>query len=179
MIIAKLSQLQRFSFFLAALGATIWLGGFIVRAVIGFDLFIPGTLTFKSDMPSYAQAQTLRLFAQSGLYTIAGYGLFIIAGGYLWFSYRHMWRTRGGLFMGGALFALYIPIELWQIYFDIQLIQLIQYSSYGNFPLDAAKKVFLQRLTVLGGAGASLSTLGYISAIFFLTTQTMYRDASQ
>lgn len=168
-----LSTPQRIALFLAALGGIVWLGGLIIRAAIGFDLFVAGTLTFKPDMPPLAQAQALRLFAQSAFYTMSGYGALVLVGGYLWLSHRLYWRLRGGLFIGGVLIALYIPIELWQMYYDVQLIQLIQYAPYNEFPLESAKALLVKRLTILSGAGPFLSMLGYISAVFYLIVQPM------
>ncbi|MBL7989904.1 MAG: hypothetical protein JNN25_00575 [Candidatus Kapabacteria bacterium] len=169
----NLSTPQRIALFLAAIGGIIWLGGLIVRAALGFDLFIAGTLTFKPDMPALAQAQTLRLFARTSFYTICGYGALLLIGGYLWLSHKAIWQERGGLFIGGMLVVLYIPIECWQIYYDIELIQLVQYASYNDFPLEAAKQLLVKRITLLSGAGPFLSMLGYLSSVFCLIVQPM------
>jgi len=176
-MMTTLSTAQRVALFLAALGGIVWLGGLIIRAAIGFDLFVPGTLTFKPDMPPMAQAQALRLFAQSSFYTISGYAALVLVGGYLWLSHKRYWRVRGGLFIGGVLVALYIPIELWQIYYDVHLIQLVQYASYSDFPLEATKAFLVKRLTILSGAGPFLSMLGYVSAVFCLIVQPMQIEA--
>lgn len=167
------STSQRIALFLAAIAGIVWLGGLIIRAAIGFDLFIPGTLTFKPDMPALAQAQTLRLFARTSFYTISGYGMLLAVGGYLWLSHQALWRERGGLFIGGMLVVLYIPIECWQMYYDVEMIQLVQYASYSDFPLEAAKQILIKRITLLSGAGPFLSMLGYLSAVFFLIVQPM------
>ncbi len=176
----NLSTAQRIALFLTAISGIVWLGGLIIRAALGFDLFVAGTLTFKPDMPIVAQAQTLRLFARTSFYTISGYAALLLIGGYLWLSHKALWRERGGLFIGGMLVVLYIPIECWQIYYDVEMIQLVQYASYGDFPLEAAKQLLVKRITLLSGAGPFLSMLGYLSAVFFLIVQPMriYRTQS-
>lgn len=166
-----LSTFQRLALFLVAVAGIIWLGGTIVRAAIGFDLFIPGTLTFKPDMPPDAQAQTLRLFARTSFYTLMSYGILLVVGVFLWLSHRHLWRERGGLFIGGVLVLLYVPIEVWQGYYDILLVQATQYAVYTDFPLETTKQLLTKRITILGGAGPFLSMLGYLSAVFFLIVQ--------
>jgi hypothetical protein len=171
--VAQSSLQKRIAFFLAALGGIVWFGGFIVRAAVGFDMFVPGTLTFKPDMPALAQIQTMRLYAQTAFYTLSAYGVLLVVGAGLWLSERPQWRSRGGLFMGGALVLLYVPVELWQAWYDVQLIQLVQYATYSAFPLDAAKLLLVKRITILGGAGPFLSMLGYITAVFFLIVQPM------
>jgi hypothetical protein len=171
-----LSTFQRLALFLVAVAGILWLGGTILRAAIGFDLFIPGTLTFKPDMPPDAQAQTLRLFARTSFYTLMSYGVFLVVGLYLWLSQKYLWRERGGLFIGGMLVLLYVPIELWQGYYDILLVQATQYAVYKDFPLETAKQLLTKRITILGGAGPFLSMLGYVSAVFFLIVQPMRKQ---
>jgi hypothetical protein len=126
-------------------------------------------------MPPLAQAQALRLFARTAFYTISGYGALLLVGGYLWLSYKSLWRMHGGMFIGGMLVVLYIPIEFWQMYYDIELIQLVQYVPYTDFPLEAAKQLLVKRITILSGAGPFLSMLGYLSAAFFLIVQPMHQ----
>jgi hypothetical protein len=168
-----LSAFQRFMLFLTATAGIIWLGGTIVRAAIGFDIFIAGTLIFKSDMPPDAQAQTLRLFARTSFYTLVSYGVLLVTGLFLWLSHKHRWREQGGLFIGGMLVLLYVPIEVWQGYYDILLVQATQYAAYKDFPLETAKQLLTKRITILGGAGPFLSMLGYLTAVFFLFVQPM------
>lgn len=173
---SSLTSFQRFALFLVALSGIIWLGGTVVRAAIAFDLFVPGTLTLKGDMPPDAQAQTLRLFARTSFYTLVSYGVVVCLGAWLWFQHKHLWRERGGLFIGGILVLLYIPIEIWQGYYDVFLVQAVQYAPYTAFPLDVAKQLLIKRMTILSGAGPFLSILGYFSAVFFLIVQPMRKD---
>ncbi|TAE29965.1 MAG: hypothetical protein EAZ92_05385 [Candidatus Kapaibacterium sp.] len=173
-----LSSFQRFALFLFALSGIVWLGGTIVRAAIGFDLFVPGTLTFKADMPPDAQAQTLRLFARASFYTLISYGLVVVLGAWLWLQHKTLWRERGGLFIGGMLVCLYIPIEIWQGYYDILLVKATQYATYKDFPLETAKQLLTKRITILSGAGPFLAMLGYATAVFFLIVQPMRKVSS-
>jgi hypothetical protein len=174
---SQFSSAKRVALFLTTLGGIMWFGGLVVRAAVGFDMFVAGTLSFKPEMPMLAQIQTMRLFAQTSFYTLSAYTVFLLAGLGLWLSERTSWRGRGGLFIGGMLVLLYVPVELWQAWYDVQLIQLVQYATYNNFPLDAAKLLLIKRITILGGAGPFLSMLGYITAVFFLVVQPM-RKAS-
>jgi hypothetical protein len=169
------SLVRRIPLFLAVLGGTLWLGGSVVRAAVCFDLFVPGSLAVKPDMPLMAQAQILRLFTQTALYTLVGYAFLLVFGGVWWISSRRLWRKRGGIFMGGALVALYIPVEFWQIYYDAQLIQMAREASFSfaDFPLQEAQDLLVRRLTVLGGAGPFLAALAYLSALYCFVAQPM------
>jgi hypothetical protein len=173
-----LSTLQRLAVFLVVLSGIVWLGGMVVRGAIGFDLFVPGTLTFKAEMPPDAQAQTLRLFARTSFYTLVSYSLMLVVGIFLWLLNKDRWRERGGLFIGGMLIVLYVPIELWQGYYDVLLVQATQYAAYADFPLETAKQLLIKRIRILGGVGPFLSFLGYLTAVFFLIIQPMQRGNS-
>ncbi len=166
-----LSTTQKMLLFLAAVSGIIWLGGSTVRAAIAFELFIPGTLTFKPAMSADAVLQTIRLFGITAFYTMVSYGLFAVLGGTLWLMLRRTWKVRGGLFIAGALIALYVPVEAIQMFYDLKLVLLVQ---DGSLTLDVGKELVLKRISVLSGAPL-LAMLGYFTAVWFLILQPMKR----
>jgi len=165
------TRFQRLLAFLGVMGGIIWLGGSIVRAAIAFDMFIPGTLTFKPTMSAEAMLQTIRLFGMTAFYTMFSYGLFVVLGTAYWLSLRGLWRVRGGVFIAGMLFLLYVPVEAVQMYYDIHLVMMIQ---DGALALEAGKTLVLKRISVLNGA-LLLAMLGYISAVLVLCMQPLTR----
>jgi hypothetical protein len=164
---ARLTPAQRIVAFLAAITGIIWLGGSIVRAAIGFDMFVAGTLTFKAEMPPDAMLQSVRLFAVTAFYTMLAYGVFLLTGLYVWLVLKPYWKQRGGLFIAGLLVLLYVPVEVVQMYYDIQIVQMVQFGQLTLATLESAKILVVKRITVLSGAPL-LAMLGYISAVWFL-----------
>jgi len=167
------TRFQRLLAFLGIMGGIIWLGGSIVRAAIAFDLFIPGTLTFKPTMSAEAMLQTIRLFGVTAFYTMVSYGFFVVLGTAFWLSLRGLWRVRGGVFIAGVLFLLYVPVEAIQLYYDIHLVMMIQ---EGTLALEAGKVLVVKRISVLSGAPL-LAMLGYISAVLVLCMQPLTQAA--
>jgi hypothetical protein len=167
---------QKIIAFVAASAGVVWLGGSVVRAALAFDLFVPGTLTFKPELSNEATAQTIRLFGVTAFYTLIGYGIFVVLAFGLWIAARRLWKRSGGVFIAGMLVFLYIPVECVQMWHDVQIIMLIQ-DSPSPLLLDAgvlaeAKTLVLKRFSVLSGVPL-LAGLGYFTAIFMLLAQTL------
>lgn len=180
--LAPLSRWQRVLLSFSVLGAVLWLGGAVVRAAIAYDLFVPGTLVFKTSLPVDAVAQTLRLYSRTAFYTSYGYGLALLGFVPVFFSLKKRWRSYGWLLIAGVLFLLYIPLEAVFLYYDWLLAQVIPNAdALVPFDIEQAKTVVLQsfQLAFLGdlGQGARfLALLGYISAIVVLVWRPLHKS---
>jgi hypothetical protein len=104
------------------LGAVVWLGGTDIRAIIAFDLFETGTLTYKTWLPPDAERQTFHLVAQSALYTIVGYLVVLVSGTIFLFKTRLTFKRNGWLMMSAILFYMFVPVELYQHWFDVRMV---------------------------------------------------------
>lgn len=155
--------------YLCLLGGIVWLGGSVVRAAIVFDVFIPGTVNFKPDMNEIAALQTLRLFGLTAFYTVGGYAMFILTAVPIWFTRRSEWKSRGWIFISGVIVCLYIPVEIFQMIYDVRLALLVQAD---NLTLELGREIILRRLTTLSGVPL-LAMLGYCSALWFMVAQPM------
>lgn len=169
-----LTRVQRMIAFIAVIAGIIWLGGSIVRAAIGFDMFVAGTLTFKTEMSPDAMLQAIRLFGVTAFYTMLGYGVFLLAGLYIWLVLRPNWKRSGGLFIAGIFVVLYVPVEVVQMYYDLRIVQMVQWGELTLATLESAKTLVLKRISVLSGAPL-LAILGYISAVWFLVYAPLKR----
>lgn len=172
----KLSGIQKFLLFGAVIGVILWLGGSVTRAAIAFDLFIPGTLNFKTLSPEVV-AQTARLFGVTAFYTLTGYGLALVGIITLFVSLRMNWKSHGWIFIAGVLFLVYIPVEVIQAYWEIKLIFLTN-GGIGTFLPESATELILKRLKVLSGIPL-LAMLGYITAISMLVWRPLTRKMKQ
>lgn len=178
-----LSVWQKLFLSLSVLGAVLWLGGYVVRTAIAYDLFVPGTLIFKTSFPADAVAQTLRLYSRLAFYTLYGYGAALLGFIPLFFSLKKYWRSYGWLFISGWLFLLYIPIEAAVIYYDAQLFQIIPNTdTLALFDVEAAKKILLDSLQIkiFGGFGQmarSLAFFSYITAILVTVWRPLHKKS--
>ncbi len=171
------SPWMRWCSIIALLGIVAFMGGSIVRISLAFDLFVPGTLTWKSWYSPEVVAQTIRLFAQSGFYTLIGYGVALFFGVIVWLAQRSVWRQSGWLLMSGILCVLYIPVECIQARFDIDLIYLT-IGGLGSFSVESAQALLLKRLTFLSGIPL-LAMLGYCTALTLMVWQPLQRTRSE
>lgn len=173
---------QRVLLSLSALGAVLWLGGAVVRTAIAYDLFVPGTLVFKTSLPPDAVAQTLRLYSRTAFYTSYGYGIALLGFIPVFLSVKKRWRSYGWLLITGVLVCLYIPLEAVFLYYDWLLAQVVPNAdTLVPFDIGRAKEVLLQsfQLSFLGdlGQGARfLALLGYISAIVVLVWRPLHKN---
>ncbi len=116
------SRANTVALFLLAIGALLWLGGTNVRAIIAFDLFETGTLTYKTWIPPDAERQTFRLVALTAPYTIVGY-LLTLVGATMFLRTTHLkLKENGWLMMSAIMFYMFLPVEIYQIWYDIHLV---------------------------------------------------------
>lgn len=100
----------------------MWLGGTNIRAIIAFDLFETGTLNYKTWLMPDAERQTFHLVAQTALYTIIGY-LATLTGFTIYLRKTQLsLRENGWLMMSAIMFYMFTPVEIYQIWYDIQLV---------------------------------------------------------
>lgn len=129
------------------LGGIIWLGGGIVRNVVAFDLFNPGTLDLKAALTEGMRLQTVRVYALIGGWTSAGFLATLVGGIAAFILERKEWKRRAWILMSAILFFLIIPIQLWMIWQDYRLWQL--FDVWSGMPLAHPAEiigVFLYRI---------------------------------
>ncbi len=115
------SRAVKFALLFLTLGCISWLGGTNIRAIIAFDLFETGTLEYKTSLPPDAEREAFHLIAQTAPYTIAGY--LIVLTSFTVFLVKTPLRIRenGWLLMCAIFFYMFVPVELYQIVYDIRM----------------------------------------------------------
>ena len=164
---------------LSAIGFMLWIGGSVVRTTIAYDLFVPGTLVYKPELPRDAVAQTLHVYGITALYVWVGYGMALSGFLPVFISLRRRWRSYGWLFMAGVLFLMFIPLEAVFAYFDWRISQTVGIGL--GFDIEEAKSLLLEAFSLkfLGdfGSGARwLTVFGYLAAIAFIVWRPLHRQ---
>lgn len=160
--------------YIATLGGIIWFGASATRAAIVYSLFLPGTLTYDPSIPPIAVAQTIRLFASAGFYTMIGYAAMIAGLSVFAVKTRRLWRSKGWLPMALVLIFLYLPVECYQMYFDGKLMELTA-VDLPNIPIEEAKTMIVDRFGALNGL-PFLALLGYATALFIAVWKPLDAD---
>jgi len=116
------SRSVKFALFFLVVGGVFWLGGTNIRAIIAFDLFETGTLQYKTWLPPDAERQCFHLIAYTALYTISGY-LIVLAAFTVFLAKTELrMRENGWLLMCAILFYMFVPVELYQIVYDVRMV---------------------------------------------------------
>lgn len=128
-------ELTRFKKFLVSLwfvGIVLWIGGSLVRYIIAYDIFEPGTqLELKKNLAEQEILLGVRHFAIGTAYTASGFIVALICWIVLLPSIAKKFKANGWLLMGSVLFAIASVFELILLYMDIQLSTYI----FWNFPI--------------------------------------------
>jgi len=168
------SKSNRFFLMLLIAGAIIWLGGSIVRAAIGFDIFIPGTLDRKPFLTNEQVNYSLRLYGITAFYTLFGYGATLLGAIGLTFSLRRSLKRYGGIFMALTLFYLCLPVEVYAAMLDIKLVQATQNTPFDQLMNGAyMQTLFAERLGSKMSAAGFLTLAAYLTSVIFLAWQPL------
>ncbi len=161
-------------------GGALWLGGSVARMIVGFDVFTPGTLEFRSSQTEDIRIHTIWLFTILG--GVAGWcflacavgGVGLIATG------RRMFRTHGWMMISAILFVLIIPVQAYIAWEDYQLWTLFDRNT--GMPLASTADIvakFMARYTntavnmLLG-----LSLLSALTIIVFTSLRPLQQQKS-
>ena len=169
---------QKLLLTLSAFGFVVWIGGSVVRASIAYDLFVPGTLVYKPELPGEAVAQTLHLYGNTAIYPWVGYLLTLLFVP-VFISLHRRWRSYGWLFMAGVLFIAFIPLEAVFGYFDWRITQTVGVGL--GFDLGEAKALLLEALSLkffgdFGSGARLLAMFAYLAAIAILVWRPLHKQ---
>jgi len=167
-------RFSRLMLALFLLSAVVWLGGTVIRAAIGYDVFVPGTIEYKSSMSDAERVATIRLFVSTAAYTGWAFGVASLCVLVLTFTQRAVYARRGWMLMMAILCWLLIPMQGWSFYHDYQLAQHFDLTTDPMIPLLATNElleVFRNRIADVGLAMAN--GLSILSGITIITLAAM------
>ena len=162
-------QSSNVSLFVLVVCGIIWLGAVNVRALIGNELLIFGTLQFKQNLDPELEREVFRLISLSSLVVIGGYiGAFTSAVVFVRTT-TMKFKQNGWLMMSALLFFIFSPVELYTLYLDWRMIAL---DFFSNPPLTEFRVLFIHRLAALAGV-PMIALLSYYTIIGFAIWQPM------
>jgi len=169
--------LLKFFTSLFALGGVVWLGASLARMAIGFDAFVPGTITLKTSQSETMLVHTVWLFTLLGGWAGWSYAAAVIGGiGAFLLSMRD-WKRNGWIVMCGILMVLTIPGQVWVILRDIELWGLFDASTgLALASPEDVRALFLQRMTsVVASVISGLTLLIAATVVLLLVWQPLRR----
>jgi hypothetical protein len=157
--------------FILIVGVLFWLGGSIYRAIVAYTLFEPFSLVVKSEITYDILRQTLKLIGNINVYLLISYPIVLIFFGLFVKSSKANLRNEGWLFMIMMILILFMPIEIYLSYLDINYTFLV---LFGNFDTNIALSFLIQRIAALGGLPV-IGFLCYFTSIWFAIFQPLKR----
>lgn len=173
----KISNSTKLLFVILTFSVIIWLGGSLIRAVVAYSIFVPATeLELKKDQTDDVRMQTVKIYADTGIYTTISFGLVFLIVTFLLFKFRTDLKTRGWLFMSFVLFFMASPVEVYLCYLDIKLMLHVNYSPNLSFKDIQVTELFINRLRNLNII-SPLAYLSFFTSIIFILFRPL--DKSQ
>lgn len=173
------SRLTKTFLFLLAIGGVVWLGSSLVRMVVGFDVFVAGTLQVK-DQADIARLQTIRLYTLLGMWTdwsfllctIGVIGMIVLLG--------KTFKRYGWMMMCAILFVLVVPVQAWISWDDFKLFMLFDGVSGASLaPTAEIVDVFLRRQqNVILNICSGLALLSGFTIITLAAWRPLHRNES-
>ncbi len=157
-----------------AFGLIFWIGGWIARTAIGFDIFISGTELVLKDWCLPAEiSQTVYLFSMLAVYTDTAYIAAIVSAVIIAFLFKGRIKERGWLFMALILLFITIPVQGWIICEDIRINLVI--AEYGRDAKQAVEIFLTRQRNILLNALGTLSFLSVMTSVIYLVWQPLDR----
>lgn len=171
----------RFWMTLLCIGAIFWLGGIVMRALIANEFFVPGTLEFLPDISLDQERTLFQLVSAASTMMLICYGVVLVSAIVLLRILPLRRKDNGWLLMASILFFLFVPVEMFTGYLDLQFI-LLWNNTKDLLSLHGietyAQHSTMMRATLSHRIGALsglpvIATLCYFTAVILLIWQPM------
>ena len=171
----------RASIMFVVFAGALWLGGTVYRALIAYELFIPGTLEFDPAVQP-AQEQTIyQLIFASSMMVLIGYTITLFAA--ITFLWRVPLRVKdnGWLMMASLLVFVFVPVEIFTGYLDIHFFWLWDWTTDAMAAQGSQafidvqtelRKTISHRIGALAGLPV-MAALCYVTAALVIIWQPM------
>ncbi len=147
------------------LSFTIWFGSEIVRTMLSYDLFVPGSeFVLKPNYSNEVRMYNVYSYATTSIYSSISYIVAAISAIILAINTRKELKNRGWLFMSFLLFAITIPIKLYLIYLDTELAYHIYHIGVTDFFAPIIQENFVTKL-----ADAKYTSMNSITMLIAIT----------
>lgn len=142
------SRSNKIALTLLILAAIFWLGGINIRTLIGNELLDYDQFDFKTSIPPDRENTLFQMMSNASLVVVISYAIVLISA--IWFivTTNLKMKENGWLMMCAILFFLFVPVEIYTCYLDVQFMILFQTGPPNH---DGLLKLFGERIGGLSG----------------------------
>ena len=160
---AKLSLVSKIFLFLAILFFSLFLGGYVARQMIIYQLFEPNGLDFKSMYNDQNLAFVYPTIAPVLILNLITYMTFLISSVVFFVTSKIKIKYEGWLFAIIIIIVITAPFEIYLSTIDLKIVSMIMSNSA---PINAISELIKERMIVL--SSFSLIEVFSFAAIIFL-----------
>jgi hypothetical protein len=164
----------RAALFMLVIASIFWLGSSIVRAVVGNSLLQIGTLNFDEYISPDAEREIYTLIAEINLVVIISYAVAVVSSIVFLKTMPFRLKEHGWLMMSAILFYLFVPVELFTMTIDAEMIYLHYFTTAGQYTF---RELFIARVAALSGTPL-IGTLCYFTIIALAVFQPFRKPAA-
>jgi hypothetical protein len=180
----RLDTVTRSFLVLLALGTVLWLGGLVYRAIIANEFFLPASLEFALGINMSQERLLFQLLSASSAVVIGAYVVVLVSAIVALKRIPLRFKENGWLLMAAILFFMFVPVEVFTIYLDMEFIfdwleARKAYLSEGPVAYSAYRTELRATLSHRIGALHGLpvmAVLSYFTALAVLIFRPMRRN---
>lgn len=147
----------------AIASGSIWLGSYLLKLFMVYQLFEPKNLSLKNKFISIDMDVFLSVFLPAFITPFAAYVIMVICILIFLLTTKISFKENGWLFITLMIVLLTLPFEIYLMLIDYKIITMLIHNSFNS---DMLLGLFVERITALN-AFPLIQILSYIS-IFFL-----------
>jgi hypothetical protein len=171
----KLNKTSKIFAFLAIITCSIWIGSYLSRLLLSYQLFEAQDLSLKPYITSVNLAGILITMLPSITTTFVSYICFIISFGLFIIISHISFRDNGWLFIIAIIILITLPFEIYLMTIDYRIILQL---NYGIFNSSEIVDLFVKRIKVLGSFSL-IEVFCYLSFYYFLLFKPLTKNNNE
>jgi hypothetical protein len=161
--------------FLALITCSLWIGAYLSRLFLTYQLFVAEDLSLKSYITTANLAGILTTLLPSVTSTFVLFICFIISFALFLVISKIKLRNNGWLFIITVIIIITLPFEIYLMTLDYSII--IQLNS-GHFNISDIINLFVKRIKILGSFPL-IEIFCYLSFYYFLLFRPLTKDTNE
>ena len=171
----SLNKTSKIFAFLAIISCSIWIGAYLSRLFLSYQLFEAQDLSLKPYITSANLPGILITMLPSITTTFVSYTCFIIFFGLFIIIAKIKLRFNGWLFIIIIIILITLPFEIYLMTIDYNIIIQLNYGTYNTSEIV---DLFVKRIKILGSFSL-IEILCYLSFYYFLLFRPLIKNSNE
>jgi hypothetical protein len=165
----SLGPLSKTFLFITILTGSLWMGGYLLRMIVFYQLFQEEEFILRAFINDQNLPGILMVLRAAVAFTLILYPLFIISFAVFIFSSGYNLKTHGWLFIITLLIGITLPLEIYLMIIDYDIIFKINYNIFNS---KEVLDLIVKRFKVLSSFPV-IELLCYFTIIYLMIFQPL------